>query len=169
MKRITIIGLAVILMLVTVLSASCVNKNSISWETSRVSLKADDFYIIADEEYFYADVNDVDLKSDPGNDEYFTLEVEWKENNVEMRLFIYFSADQYNWWSGEIRTYDGKEDGEWIYYTGEFFKTGLGNTFTGNVDIYSDEENEYTGQIHFKGLQLETKLKPHKRNSIDKE
>ena len=155
MKRIAVIGLAVILMLVTFLSANCDSKNSISWETGQVSLKADDFYIIADGEYFYANVEDVDLHSDPGSDDYFTLEVEWQENGVEMRLYIYFYANQSNWWSEEIRTYDGQEDGDWIYYTGVFFETSVGSAFTGNVDLYSDEDNDYTGQIHFEGLKLE--------------
>ncbi|HEY31867.1 MAG TPA: hypothetical protein G4O10_02030 [Dehalococcoidia bacterium] len=159
MKRIVVICLVVILMLVTVLSANCDsggdNKNSISWETGQISLKADDFYIIADGECFYADVEDVDLHSDPGTDD-FTLEAEWQENGVEMRLNIYFYANQSNWWAEEIRTYNGQEDGDWIYYTGEFFKTSLGSAFTGDVDLYSDEDNDYTGQIHFEGIQLET-------------
>jgi len=129
--------------------------NSVSWDTGYVSLEADDFYIVANGEYFYADVIDVSVSSDPGSLTYCSLELEWEENGVEMRLFIYFYANQSYWWSDEIRTYNGQVDSDWIYYTGMFFKTSIGTAFTGDVDLQSDDDNDYEGEIHFENLTLQ--------------
>jgi hypothetical protein len=130
--------------------------NAISWETNVVHLTSEDFYIEADGMQYLGDVGDVHVHSDRGWSTYCTLELEWLEHGKEMRLFIYFTADTTHWWADEIRTYDGQfPDGDWIFYTGIFFKSELGSAFIGDVDPASDPGNDFEGRIHFGGLELQ--------------
>jgi hypothetical protein len=132
--------------------------NPVSWKTSRVSLKADHFFIIADGDTFYSTDDELEVDSDPGDSGYCTLEVTWIEKEVEMRLYIYFYSDGTYWWSNEFRTYNGKENGDWIYYYGTFFKSKLGTPFTGSVEIESDSSNYYKRKVHFTNLRLQAFL-----------
>ncbi len=137
--------------------ARAVEGAAVSWKTDVVSLKCDDFYIVAEGQTFKADVDEVDVHSDAGDETYCTLELVWPENGVEMRLNIYFRSDGSQWWSDEIRTYDGQTPGDWLYYTaGDFFKTDLGEPFNGSVEITSG----LTSRIHFGGLTLQAFLSP---------
>ena len=36
------------------------------------------------------------------------------EHGVEMRFYISFEADGENWTRTEVRTYDGRDSGEWV-------------------------------------------------------
>jgi len=138
------------------LSMNCSHRSkNVSWDTGYVSLQADEFRIVADGKNFYANVYEVDVHSNAGDETRCTLELEWDENGVEMRLYIYFHANDFYWWANEIWTYDGQEDGNWIYYTGTFFKTNIGTAFTGDVDLQSDENNTHKGEIHIKNLTLQ--------------
>lgn len=135
--------------------------NSVNWSTNRVSLEAEDFFIIADEDTFYADVSNVDVHSDPGDSAYCSLEVTWQEKGVEMRLYIYFHADGQYWWSDEFRTYNGQSGPhvDWIYYYGTFFRSPLGTAFTGDFEKESsDTGNQYQGKLHFQDLNLQAFL-----------
>jgi hypothetical protein len=132
--------------------------NAVAWATDRVSLEADDFRIMADGAEFLGS-GGAELHSDPGDPDYTTLEVEWQENGVEMRLYMYFEAVGAVWHCYEMRTYDGQPGGhwDWIYYTGPFFESPLGEAFTGSVTLESDsdnEDNEYSGQVQFVNLRL---------------
>ena len=129
-------------------------ENPVSWETDQVSLEAENFFVVAEGDTFYADVSNIDVRSDPGDSEYCTLELEWYEKGVEMRLFMYFVADGEKWWSDEMRTYDGEVDEDWIYYTGEFFKSDLGTPYTGSVEFGDDSTGGVKGKIHFDDLTL---------------
>ena len=129
--------------------------NQVSWKTDVVSLECADFYIVADGQTFYADVDQVDVHSDPGDEGYCTLELIWQENGVEMRLNMYFKADAQKWWSDEIRTYDGQVNGDWIYYTGTFFESALGEAFSGSLEIPSGSA---TSRVHFGELNLQAFL-----------
>lgn len=134
-------------------------KNPVNWSTNRVSLEADDFFIIAADDTFYANVDTVDVDSDPGDSAYCTLELIWQEKNVEMRLFIYFISDGTDWWSEEFRTYNGQHQADWIYYYGTFFKSPLGLPYTHNFEqASSDTGNTYTGKIYFENLRLQAFL-----------
>jgi hypothetical protein len=64
------------------------------------------------------------VHSDPGDRRYRTLEVTWRERGVEMRMNIYFAADDTHWWATEVRVYDGSADGDWIGWGG-----GMSATF----------------------------------------
>ncbi len=127
----------------------------VSWSTDVASLQCADFYIVANGQTFYGDVDQVEVHSDPGWPGYCTLEMIWQENGVEMRLFIYFKADGSKWWADEIRTYDGQANADWIYYTGTFFESPLGEPYSGSYDIANES---MTSMIHFGGLNLQAFL-----------
>lgn len=94
----------------------------------------------------------IDVHSDPGQpNAYTTLEITWTEHDVEMRLYLYFASDGQDWWATEIRTYNGASPGDWITYTGEFFRTPLGQPFAGDVDLRSDDGS---GRLQLPGLRL---------------
>lgn len=128
------------------------NPKAVSWTSGTISLKADDFYIQIDSTKYLAKVSNLSVGGSSS-----TLELEWTENAKDMRLFIYFESDSVNWWSDEIRTYDGAmNDGtRWVYYFGEFFKSARGAQFQGDVDLTSSgSDNGVTGHIYFKNLRL---------------
>lgn len=126
------------------------------WETPQVTLKADDFYILADGKKYYSTGTDLKVTSDPGNNTYTTLEGIWHENGVEMRMFLYFYADSKQWGVSEIRTYNGQSPyGDWIYYRQKMPLGSFGQPYTASTfDLYSDTNNQYKGEIHFKNLYL---------------
>ena len=126
--------------------------NSVSWTAGTISLQADDFYIQIDSTKYFAKVSHLIVDGSSS-----TLELEWTENAKGMRLYIYFESDSANWWSDEIRTYDGAmNDGtRWVYYVGEFFKSPLGTQFQGDINLTSNgSDNGVTGNIYFKNLRL---------------
>jgi len=44
--------------------------------------------------------------------------------------------------------------GEWIQYTGTFFKRPRGRAFKGDLEIKADPKNQIRGKLRFKGLEL---------------
>ncbi|MFH0979868.1 MAG: hypothetical protein V1803_02915 [Candidatus Roizmanbacteria bacterium] len=133
----------------------------ISWKTEHVSLEADDFYIIANGEKFLGNNASLIVSSDPPDppsENYTTLEAIWKENKKEMRLFIYFSKDEKNWWSNEMRTYNAKVSPDWIYYKkGKYFETPVGQTWKGKAELF--ESPDGSGKIYFLNPHLRAFLK----------
>jgi hypothetical protein len=132
--------------------------NKILWKTDQVTLSADDFYIRINGKKYLANVANVAVSSDPGTPVYTTLELIWNENGVEMRMFVYFKSDASNWWSDEIRTYDGQNPGNWIFYkNAKFFMTPLGDDYTvSGLDIQNDPTEMNSGLIHFSNLTIST-------------
>lgn len=139
--------------------------NKISWRTQTVSLEADDFYIIANGKKYYAKPDPgttMSVGSDPGGATYTTLEATWTEQGAEMRLYMYFKADTKNWWSYEMRTYNGVKYvqnvsyPDWIYYYGPFFKSPLGTSVAvlGDSLFKSSPESKYQGNMFFRNLRL---------------
>lgn len=125
---------------------------AVAWETPQVSLTASDFAIVADGETYTSAAAKVTVHSDPGDATYQTLELEWRERNTEMRWYIYFTADATQWWSNEMRTYNGH--GEWITYTGDFFRSPRGTAYTGDLDL-SAIDSGIAGRLRVHGLRLE--------------
>ena len=149
-------------LLAVICLASCkkdafkVDSTKVHWATSIASLKADEFHLIADGKRFTATSPFIRVNSDPGDANYSSLELTWFENEVEMRINIYFRADGSSWWADEIRIFDGKEETDWIFFTGEFFKSSLGEKYTGELQIDSDTGsiNQYSGSVHLSGLEV---------------
>lgn len=104
--------------------------NAVSWETDTVSLSASNFYIVAGGQVFTADVDEIDVDGDPGDDVATSLEVTWMEHDVEMRVYIYFEADGESWNAYEMRIYDGADPGEWVTFEDELFSAILGEAYS---------------------------------------
>lgn len=133
----------------------------VAWTTDRVSLVADEFRLEVNDLVFGDDVWPTRVDSDPGNPGYWTLEIEWTEQDIDQRLNLYFAADDTDWWVREIRTYDGHEQGEWVYAYGPFFTTPLGEAFEGDVTVdllgegRPDDPNDLIPAVlSFEGLRL---------------
>lgn len=95
----------------------------------------------------------VEVHGDPGNpNEYTTLELTWQEHGVEMRLFVYFTSDGREWWSNEIRTYNGNVNPEWVTYEGEFFRRPLGTPFVGEFTVAATDT---AASVHVSNLRLQ--------------
>lgn len=116
--------------------------HSVAWQTDVVTAAAADFFIEAGGQRYVGVPNATSVHSDPGDLHYWTLEAEWREHDREMRLYVYFAADDRDWWASEIRTYDGRDPADWIYYRGPFFKTPLGRAFQGDVDLASSDPTQ---------------------------
>src|SRR5690606_29046033 len=106
----------------------------VTFRTRSVALDASDFYIEADGVRFVG-APSITVRSDPGDDTYTTLELDWLEHGVEMRMFLYFKSDGRDWWAFEVRSYDGTQNADWITYEGEFFRSPLGQPFRGTVHL----------------------------------
>lgn len=132
-------------------------------ETKQVSLTAQALLIDVGGRSFAAPPP-LEVGGDPGMvNEYTTLELSWREHGVEMRLNIYFKSDGREWWSDEIRTYDGRTQGEWIYHTGDFFRSKLGTPFVGDFDSTGREDEgagKMKGRLRLPGLRLEAFRRP---------
>jgi hypothetical protein len=132
--------------------------NPVAWKTSTVTLTAEDFWIVSDGQRFTSQVASIAVHSDPGDSKYTTLELIWTEHDREMRIILYFKADADSWWSYEMRTYVGQEDGEWLYYHGPFIKTPMGAPFRGDIDFKNDSTDKFRGEIHLHGVEIITTL-----------
>ena len=131
----------------------------IHWQTETVKLDADSFSIQAGGQTFTATPDSgtygLNVRSDPGSTNYTTLESDWIEHGVPMRFFIYFKADGTNWWSNEMRTYNGLAQGDWIYYNNNtFFLTPLGQSYTNQNFNLQSTSGAISGTIHFTNLKL---------------
>lgn len=131
--------------------------NKISWGTPYAKLSSENFYIkIGDKKFFGKDP--IKISSDPGTEK-TTLEAMWQENGVEMRLFMYFRKVGGNMWEMyELRSYNGQERGDWIYY-----KESLGNKISSLVGQHNYaferkfipiENNAINAEIYCKGCSI---------------
>jgi hypothetical protein len=126
---------------------------AVNWQTAFVSLRATSLVIDVAGKQFTAAGAQVQLHSDPGDPSYWTLESGWHEHGVEMRLFVYFASDGRDSWATEIRTYNGKPQGDWVAYLGTFFRAPLGSSFTGDLDLADAKSGT---SLHLRGVQLST-------------
>jgi hypothetical protein len=127
--------------------------SAILWETPSARLEASALSIHEGDKVFTGVVPTVALHSDPGDDTYRTLEVEWTEQGLEQRLFVYFAADEHDWWVTEVRTRDGYPDADWITYPGPLFRTPRGGTFEGDVHL-TGGMGRAPGELIIDGLRL---------------
>lgn len=123
-------------------SASCANflrikpvptiVNPIKWETPYAALSASDFYIRIGNQKFYGK-EPIYLHSDPGVDK-TTLEAIWRENDVEMRLFLYFRKIENTMWEMyDMRSYNGRSPGDWL----NTYKDSLGNEIKSTIGYHN--------------------------------
>jgi hypothetical protein len=143
-------------------SAPAGPRNPINWTTALMTFTADDLRIEAGGETFLGGVPDVPVQHDPGlPDEGMTFERTWEEHGLQMRLYIYLTSDGTDWWSDEIRIYDGSSDGEWVTFTGIFFRASLGQEFRGDLDLPADAEaHDGEGRVAMSGVHMQAFLPP---------
>jgi hypothetical protein len=122
-----------------------------------VRLAADSITIHAGERTFKITQDlggpEIAIASDPGDAHYRTLELTWFDQGTEMRLNLYFAADDDSWWVSEIRSYDGLPDGDWISYGGPFFETPLGFGWAGDFD-HVGVGRRAPGRLEIRGMRL---------------
>jgi hypothetical protein len=89
--------------------------NPVFWKTPYNELSSSDFFIqIGDKRFLGNGV--VDVKSDPGLEK-STLELTWREDGVQMRMFMYFQMlDNGMWEMYDLRTYNATGS-DWLYYS----------------------------------------------------
>lgn len=127
-------------------------QQAIDWDTGSVRLAADGLAIRAGGRTFMGPQRPT-LHSDPGSPTYRTLEATWQAGGTEMRLNLYFAADDHDWWVTEVRTGDGLQPLDWVSYPGPLFKTPLGGTWVGDVDL-SSSAGKVPGRLTILGLHL---------------
>jgi hypothetical protein len=134
-------------------SASPATEPAIIWDTGSVRLEADALEIRAGDTVFRGQAP-YDVRSDPGGPTYRTLEVEWQEDGAEQRLYLYFAADERDWWVSEVRTRDGFEDPDWITYAEDFLlATPRGETWEGDLHLERGQ-GRVPGTLVIEGLRL---------------
>jgi hypothetical protein len=128
----------------------------IGWKTDVATLTAREFSIVAGGKTFTAATPKIDIHADPGDATRRTLEATWNENDVEMRLSLYFGNDATDSWVDEVRIYNGAQQGEWLEAKGPFFKTPIGAAWAGDQDITLDGPGG-PGRLHLAGATLENR------------
>lgn len=101
------------------------------WGTRYAKLYSSAFSIRIGDQTFIGK-EPIEVSSDSGIEQQ-TLEVKWYENNVEMRMYMYFRKKGSSEWElYELRTYNGQQQGDWIYY-----------------DVTSNPVSGYIGSYYF--------------------
>lgn len=83
-----------------------------------------------------------------------TLEVEWTEAGNTMRVLFFFTRDTSRWHLSNIQHYDGLFPQGWVFYTGPFWDSALGEPFTQDVDL-SPDPGQPGADLRFQGLTVE--------------
>ncbi len=68
-----------------------------------------------------------------GTREKSNLRLEGNRDRVPVLVEFDFESDGTDWWASEIRTSFGESGTDWLRETGEFFRSPLGTTFTGDL------------------------------------
>ncbi len=122
------------------------------WHTQVASLQADAVTIDAGGRTFHVPAG-AQVHSDPGDSAYQTLELDWTEQGIEQRLYMYFAADNADWWVSQIRTYDGNNPPGWVYYQAPELKAGRGQSYDGNVDLNGSGDHG-SGRLRMTNVRL---------------
>ncbi len=110
-----------------------------------IRFQASGLAIDAGGQQFALDPATATVVSDPGDPTYRTLEWTWTQHGVQMRLNLYLASDGIRWWASEVRTYDGRQPGNWLSAAGTFFERPLGTAYDGPVDLTLPDAKAGTG------------------------
>lgn len=121
------------------------------FDTKSVRLTADQIQLTYDDETFdysftiYAGIDGTEM-DDPmdagvigfgelGTREKSNLRLEGNRDRVPVLVEFDFESDGTDWWASEIRTSLGESRTNWLRETGEFFRSPLGTTFSGDLTL----------------------------------
>jgi hypothetical protein len=110
-------------------------REPVHWQTDELDLQAAGFSLTVNDLVFTQRDSLPTARADSRYPGSTSLEVDWVEHGVEQRMVWSFFSDESDWWVGEIRAYDGFEDGQWVLADGPFFTSPLGETFEGDAHI----------------------------------
>jgi hypothetical protein len=110
------------------------SRPAIDWSSRSTLFTMDEFAIEAGGRRFVGASDDRDINGFV-DDEYGIIELTWREFDIEMRLNISFARSATEWWVTDVSTYDGSQDGEWLYAIGERFRRPIGQAYVGDVTI----------------------------------
>lgn len=131
----------------------------LDWSTKYVSLKAEGASLMIDNKKYLVNINNLDLHSSPtylrpeDGTYYTTLEAMWKENNVDMRMYMYFKYKPGGFWKlYDLRTYDGKANGDWLYFLpvdqfGQEIQNSIGDKYISENIYFSNNKEPAQGSI----------------------
>ncbi|CAN5763241.1 hypothetical protein BH23CHL7_BH23CHL7_04780 [soil metagenome] len=125
---------------------------AVVWETRAVTFEAN-AVVIESGGLVFGPSSNVAVDALAGTPAYQTLEATWQEHGVEMRLNIYFGADQTHWWVDELRVYDGRPVAHWVTFEGPMFRTPLGRSYSGNVNLEGSNDRG-SARLRVDGLRL---------------
>lgn len=105
----------------------------------------------------YSPPESVELHSDP-HPTFQTLELQWRDHGVEMRLFFYFSRDADSWKVDEVRVYDGRPQGEWVAIPGVVdLGAEIGVAAAGDLDVRVGDD-ELSARVRLNDFELQPYL-----------
>jgi hypothetical protein len=142
-------------------------KHPVNLQTETVSITADNMIIDVNGQYFYPfndplQDNGYEVRSDPGRNNYTTLEASWDQYFLPMNFYLYFGSSNGKWYVTEARTSSGIDDSNsnWIFFSNEsqnMFTSDLGQPYTADALILHSNPNVFTGEqakIYFENLRI---------------
>jgi hypothetical protein len=132
----------------------------ILWETRSARLEADAIEMRLGDCHFTGVGPIIEVDSDPGDQGYRTLEVDYQEQGDATRFYVYFGADETHWWVREMCTPVGcfGDDPAIRGWEGQLFRTPRGETFEGDVHLEGAGDPERgiapPAQLKITGLRL---------------
>ncbi len=109
--------------------------NPIVWKTQYNQLSSSNFAIRLGDQYFYGQ-EPINISSDMSAS-HTTLEMIWKENGIDMRMYMYFRHMDTNMWEMyDLRTYNASGT-DWIYYSPNDVLGNPTSSLLGNRNYYA--------------------------------
>lgn len=137
---------------------------AVSMVSDWVNLTAKGFRMKIGNETYLVDRASLQVHSDApeyGKEQLSTLEATWRENNKEMRMYIYFRFNLENkrWVVYDFRTYNGKTPGDWLYYD----NTGIYGVYGGVQTPYMSKylklvSRDGSGEVVFENVIIKPKF-----------
>jgi hypothetical protein len=129
--------------------------NPVIWKTAYNEFASSNFYIQIGQKSYYGS-DRVLVRSDPGIDN-TTLELDWTEKGIQMRLYFYFTRiDNLMWQLTDLRSYNNTGN-DWIYYQTSDTNGNPVRSLLGQRNFHSERtflSTDGQAQIHCKDCSL---------------
>jgi hypothetical protein len=128
------------------------SESAFGWKTPLTTLNGDNFAIQVNGKTFKAQAANVTVQ-ESGSDTASTVEAVWNEQNTEMRIVMSLSYSPGDFWRvTELKTYDGKNPGNWIIYPG-FVGNEIGKPYVNSVFDLRSKDGK--GRIQLRNMRLD--------------